>query len=154
LHVHVTCVYVHGVHVRAYCGCLHGMRSAAGYGYSLTDVCMRRRVRVCCRHKLKTPHDSRAQAQRSRRRRSWRRARRIDHGAELGNHVSATSAPFVANSFNLGAKIHGAETYYLSATVHGAEPRVHFLKPFQKRRSCENLLAKGSENEKDGPFAQ
>jgi hypothetical protein len=73
-----------------------------------------------------------------------------DHSAELGGHVSATSTPFVANSFNLSAKIHGAETCYLDATVHGAELRAHFLKSFQKRCICENLSTKGSENKKDG----
>jgi hypothetical protein len=55
-----------------------------------------------------------------------------DHGAELRGHVSATSAPFVANSFNLIAKIHGAETCYLDATVHGAELRVQFFEIFPK----------------------
>jgi hypothetical protein len=43
-----------------------------------------------------------------------------NQGAELDSHVSVTSAPFVANSFNLGA------------TVHSAELRVHFLKSFKR----------------------
>jgi hypothetical protein len=72
-----------------------------------------------------------------------------DLGAEFDSHVSATCAPFVANSFNLSAKIHGAGTYYLGVTVHDAELRVHFLKSFQKGCSCENLSTKGS-GKKDG----
>jgi hypothetical protein len=44
---------------------------------------------------------------------------------------------------NLGTVARGAEALYLGATIHGAELGVHFLKSFQKRRTCENLSQKG-----------
>jgi hypothetical protein len=44
----------------------------------------------------------------------------------------------------------GAEACNLSAMIHGAELRVHFLKSFQKRSTCENLSQKGLKSKKDG----
>jgi hypothetical protein len=45
----------------------------------------------------------------------------------------------------------GAEACKLSAMIHGAELRVHFLKYFQKRSTCENLSQKGlKRKKKDG----
>jgi hypothetical protein len=44
----------------------------------------------------------------------------------------------------------GAEACNLGAMIHGAELRVHFLKSFQKRSTCENLSQKGLESKKVG----
>jgi hypothetical protein len=44
----------------------------------------------------------------------------------------------------------GAEACTLGAMIHGAEVRVHFLKSFQKRSTCENLSQKGLKNKKVG----
>jgi hypothetical protein len=44
----------------------------------------------------------------------------------------------------------GAEACKLGAMIHGAELRVHFLKSFQKRSTCENLSQKGLKNKKVG----
>jgi hypothetical protein len=42
----------------------------------------------------------------------------------------------------------GAEACNLGAMIHGAELRVHFLKSFQKRPTCENLSNKGLKSKK------
>jgi hypothetical protein len=44
----------------------------------------------------------------------------------------------------------GAEACNLGAMIHGAELRVHFLKSFQKRSTCENLSQKGLKSKKVG----
>jgi hypothetical protein len=76
----------------------------------------------------------------------------LDQGAECGVEHSTTSAATFAHTvrrpYTLGAEIHGAETCYLGATVHDAEVRVHFLKSFQNRCSCENLSRKWSKSKK------
>jgi hypothetical protein len=48
----------------------------------------------------------------------------------------------------------GAEACNLGAMIHGAELRVHFLKSFQKRSTCENLSQKGLKIKKDGIHAE
>jgi hypothetical protein len=44
----------------------------------------------------------------------------------------------------------GAEACKLGAMIHSAELRVHFLKSFQKRSTCENLSQKGLKIKKVG----
>jgi hypothetical protein len=72
-----------------------------------------------------------------------------DHGAEV--NVKFTMY-VVYHVVNLGAVARGTEALYLGATVHGAELGVHFLKSFQKERTCENLSQKGIKCKKTGLF--
>jgi hypothetical protein len=122
--------------------CTHMHRKGRSHAHTRTGTCMHTHAQTQKPVRMRTQRPAHTHGRPASAPRIWA-PRFSAASASTLDHVNCPP-------YNLGAKIHGAETCYLGAMVHGAELGVYFLKSFQKGCTYENLSTKGLKNKKVG----